>query len=138
MRTTHSVMAAILGVVLTGCAGVHIAPTPEARQVLAPTGKLRVALLLGRPLSVTRDSASGEMKGVGFDLGKEFARRLGVPYEPVLYPTIRPLLDGVKSGQWDVAFLVVSVARRRTWTSLRRISKSNSATSFLAVLPSQH
>ena len=113
MLTTRWLMTAILGLVLTGCAGMHATPTPEARQALAPTGKLRVGLLLGRPLSVTRDPASGEMKGVGFDLGKEFARRMGVPFEPVMYPSIRPLLDGVKSGQWDIAFLVVSVAQAK-------------------------
>ena len=111
--TTHWLMTAMFGLVLTGCAGIHTAPTPEARQALAPSGKLRVALLHGRPLSVTQDSASGEMKGVGFDLGKEFARRIGVPFEPVLYPSIRPLLDSVNSGQWDVAFLVVSVAQAK-------------------------
>jgi len=53
------------------------------------------------------------MKGVGFDLGKELARRMGIPFEPVLYPSIRPLLNSVKSGQWDIAFLVVSVAQEK-------------------------
>ena len=85
MRTTHWLVTVILGVVLMSGAEMYAAPAPEVRQVLAPTGKLRVGLLLGRPLSVTRDSPSGEMKGVGFDLGKEFARRIGVPFEPVLY-----------------------------------------------------
>ena len=113
MRTTHWLVTAILGLVLTGCADVHAAPATEARQALAPTGKLRVGLLLGRPLSVTRDHASGEMKGVGFDLGKELARRMGVPFEPVLYPSIGPLLGSAKSGQWDVAFLLVSVTQAK-------------------------
>jgi polar amino acid transport system substrate-binding protein len=44
MRTTHWVMTAILGLLLTGCAGISTAPTTEARQALAPTGRLRVAL----------------------------------------------------------------------------------------------
>jgi polar amino acid transport system substrate-binding protein len=35
MRTTHWVIAAILGLLLTGCAGISTAPTPEARQALA-------------------------------------------------------------------------------------------------------
>ncbi len=113
MRTTHSVMTAILGLVLTGCAGIHTAPTPEARHALAPTGKLRVGLNLGNPLSVTRDSASGETKGVGFDLGKELARRMGVPFEPVVYPSSEALFDGAKSGQWDVAFIAVNPARAK-------------------------
>ena len=89
---------------LMGCASIHTAPTAQERQALAPTGKLRVALILGAPANVIRDSASGEMKGVGFDLGKELARRIGVPFEPVLYPSIGAILDAGKSGEWDVSF----------------------------------
>jgi hypothetical protein len=33
-------MPGILGLVLTGCAGIETAPTPDVREVLAPTGKL--------------------------------------------------------------------------------------------------
>ena len=60
---------------------------------------------------VIRDSASGEMKGVGFDLGKELARRMGVPFEPgyVAHP-VAALLDSGKAGAWDVAF-----ARAQEW-----------------------
>jgi polar amino acid transport system substrate-binding protein len=111
MRPTHWLMAAILGLLLIGCAGIHTTPTPEARQALAPTGKLRVGLQLGSPHNVIRDSVSGEMKGVGFDLGKELARRMGVPFEPVLYPSVGALLDSGKSGAWDVAFVGFSPAR---------------------------
>jgi polar amino acid transport system substrate-binding protein len=64
MRTTHWLVTAILGLLLTGCAGISTVPTPEARQALAPTGKLRVGLQLGSPHNVIRDSVSGEMKGV--------------------------------------------------------------------------
>ena len=115
MRTTHWLVAAILGLLLIGCAGISTAPTPEARQALAPTGKLRVGLQLGTPHNVIRDSVSGEMKGVGFDLGKELARRMGVPFEPVLYPSIGALLDGGKSGAWDVAFVGFSTERAKEW-----------------------
>jgi polar amino acid transport system substrate-binding protein len=89
------------------------APTPEARQALAPTGKLRVGLYLGGPSSVIRESTSGEMKGVGFDLGRELAQRMGVPFEPVVFPSIGALLDSGKSDQWDVAFFAVSPARAK-------------------------
>lgn len=116
MRTTyHWLMATILGLLLVGCAGIHTPPAPEARQALAPTGKLRVGLQLGSPHNVIRDSVSGEMKGVGFDLGKELARRLGVPFEPVLYPSVAALLDSGKSGAWDVAFVGFSPARAKEW-----------------------
>ena len=113
MRTTHWLMAAVLGLLVTGCAGISTAPTSEARQALAPTGKLRVGLLLGSPTHVTKDSASGEMKGVGFDLGKELARRMGVPFEPVLYPSIAAVLDSGKSGDWDVAFIGFTPGRAK-------------------------
>jgi len=115
VRTTHWLMAAMLGLLLMGCAGFSTAPTPEARQALAPTGKLRVGLQLGSPHNVIRDSMSGEMKGVGYDLGKELARRIGVPFQPVLYPSVGALLDAGKSGAWDVAFVGFSPARAKEW-----------------------
>jgi polar amino acid transport system substrate-binding protein len=115
MRTTHWLITAILGLLLTSCAGISAAPTPEARQALAPTGKLRVGLQLGNPLNAIRDPVSGEMKGLGFDLGKELAQRIGVPFEPVLYPSIGALLDGGKSGAWDVAHFGFSPERAKEW-----------------------
>jgi polar amino acid transport system substrate-binding protein len=96
MRTTNWLMTTILAPLIMGCAGISTAPTPEARQALAPTGKLRIALQLANPLNVVRDSTSGEMTGVGFDLGKELARRIRVPFEPVLYPSVGALLDSGK------------------------------------------
>jgi polar amino acid transport system substrate-binding protein len=86
----------------------------EVREALAPTGKLRVALQLANPLNVVQD-ASGDMRGVGFDLGKELARRLGVPFEPVFYPSVGVLLDSGKTGAWDVAFVGFSAARALEW-----------------------
>ena len=116
MRATHWLTAAILGLLFIGCAGMSTAPTPEARQALAPTGKLRVGLQLGNPLNVVQDSASGAMKGVAFDLGNELARRIGVPFEPVMYPSVGTLLDAGKSGAWDVAFVGFSPARAKEWS----------------------
>jgi polar amino acid transport system substrate-binding protein len=55
------------------------------------------------------------MKGVGFDLGRELARRMGVPFEPVTYPSVGALLDGGKAGAWDVAFVGFSPARAKEW-----------------------
>ena len=115
MRTTYWLIITILGLLLSGCATTHTAPAPEARQALAPAGKLRVALQQGTPMHVVRDDASGDMRGVGFDLGNELARRLGVPFEPVFYPSIGVLLDSGKSGNWDIAFVGFSAARAKEW-----------------------
>jgi len=108
-------MTAILGLLLLASASSSAAQTPEARQALAPTGKLRVALQLANPLNVIQDSASGEMTGIGFDLGQELARRIGVPFEPVLYPSVGALLESGKTGAWDVAFVGFSPARAEEW-----------------------
>jgi len=54
------------------------APTPEIRQALAPSGKLRVGVYPGSPFSMVRDPVSGEMKGIAVELGKALAMRLGV------------------------------------------------------------
>src|SRR5918994_2790058 len=115
MHTSHWLWIAMVGLLFMGCAAISSGPTQEARQALAPTGKLRVGLQLGTPHNVIRDSASGEMTGVGFDLGKELARRIGVPFEPVLYPSVGALLDSGKSGAWDVAFVGFSPARAKEW-----------------------
>lgn len=115
MRTDKWLMTAVIGILLMGSTGVSTAQTPEARQALAPTGKLRVALQLANPLNVIQDSTSGQMKGVAFDLGNELGRRLGVPFEPVLYPSVGALLDGGKSGAWDVAFVGFSPERAKEW-----------------------
>src|SRR6266487_5566146 len=100
MRTAKWLMPAILGLLIMGFAGISTAQstqTPEAGQALAPTGTLRVALQLANPLNVIEDPASGEMMGVGLDLGQELARRLEVPFEPVLYPSVGALLDAGKT-----------------------------------------
>lgn len=114
MRTVRWLMVAMLGLLVMGCAGTDTAPSIEVRQALAPTGKLRVALQRANPLNVVQDTA-GETTEVGFDLGQELARRLGIPFEPVLYPSVGALLDSGKSGAWDVAFVGFSPARAQEW-----------------------
>src|SRR4051794_33879367 len=104
MRTLSWLTAAIVASLIAGCAGVASPPSQEERQALAPTGKLRVALYTGAPASIVRGATLDESKGVGFDLGKELARRIGVPFEPVVYPSPGAIVGGLKSGEWDVTF----------------------------------
>lgn len=89
---------------LSACATAPTAP-PAARSELAPTGKLRVGLLVQNPVFVTRDGPVGEMRGVAVELSRELARQLGVTFEPVRYDSIAKLIDGAKTRDWDVAFL---------------------------------
>lgn len=105
-----ALVAGLLGFFLSGCANVQTSPSPETRQALAPTGKLRVGFLSGT-IYATKDPATGEVKGVAADLGGELARRLGVPFEPVLYPNPPAILAAAKSGALDVALMGINAER---------------------------
>jgi polar amino acid transport system substrate-binding protein len=48
---------------------------------------------------------------VGYDLGKEMAKRLGVPFEPVVFAKNAEVLEAVKTGAVDVAFTNATAAR---------------------------
>lgn len=106
-------VAALLSMLLAACATAPGGLTEEARQALAPTGKLRVGLFLGSSTMVVKDPVSGELKGVGHDLGRELAARLGVPFEPVIHSTLPAMFDAAKSGKYDVAFLGANADRAK-------------------------
>jgi polar amino acid transport system substrate-binding protein len=106
-------LIAIFGALLSGCASTVISPSPEVRQILAPSGKLRVGVYPGSPTSIIGDPATAGAKGIGFDLGKELARRLGVTFEPVVFPKNADVLAAVKSAQVDVSFTNATAARSK-------------------------
>ena len=74
---------------------------------------MRAGLYPGTPTSIVPDTGSGEPRGVGYDLGKELARRLGVPYEPVVFAKNAEVLATVKSGAVDIAFTNATPVRAR-------------------------
>jgi polar amino acid transport system substrate-binding protein len=73
----------------------------DMREILAPKGKLRVGVYPGSPTSMVRDEKTGEIHGLSFDLGKEFAKRLGVGFEQVNYQRISDVIEGMKAGDVD-------------------------------------
>jgi polar amino acid transport system substrate-binding protein len=81
------------------------------RQVLAPTGNLRVGVYPGSPTSLVRDAPAGEARGVSVDIGRELARRLGVPYEQVEFPRIAVVLEALQAGQVDFTVTNATPAR---------------------------
>jgi len=81
--------------------------------VLAPSGKLRVGVYAGSPTSMIRDPASGEAKGVSYDLGKELAARLGVSFEAVEYPRVAAVVDALKNGEADFTVTNATPARMK-------------------------
>jgi polar amino acid transport system substrate-binding protein len=93
------------------CVAPGIAAESDA-QVLAPTGKLRAALYTGTPTSIL-DSKESAPRGVGYELGKVLAQRLGVPYDPIAYDKNADVLEAIKSDKADVAFTNASPARQK-------------------------
>ena len=115
MRRTcrHFISLAAIALVLAGCATAPVEPSAAARQALAPTGKLRVAVYAGSPTSMVKDAASGETRGVTWDLGQALAARLGVPFEPVVFPRVAEVIEGLKAGKADVTLTNATPARAK-------------------------
>lgn len=119
MNTPHSALrsirtsVALLAISLLAACAAAPTVTPSARSELAPTGKLRVGLLVTNPVFVTKDGAGADIQGIAPDLGRELARRLGVPFEPVRYRNLAKLLDGAK-GDWDVTFIGYDPSRTKS------------------------
>ena len=105
-------LIALALVLAGGCAST---PTisPATRAELAPTGKLRVGLILSNQVLVTKDPTSGELRGVTINLGKALAQRLGAPFEPVGYPNPAALVQSFGRNEWDIAFLAFDPARAK-------------------------
>jgi len=79
-------------------------PDQSVVKDLAPTGTLRVGLNMSNFL-LTRTEGDGTPAVVAPDLGRELARRLGVPVQLVPFPNPGVLADAAKTGVWDVGFL---------------------------------
>jgi polar amino acid transport system substrate-binding protein len=75
------------------------------KNELAPSGKLRIGLNYSNFLIVSGDGPDGEPRGIAPDLGRELARRTGLPFEFVKFDAAGKLFDAVKAAQCDVGFL---------------------------------
>ena len=103
MKLGASAVALTLALCAVGAAAQDA--RPQARVELAPTGKLRVALL-PLPHMAVRDQSSGQFGGVIVDLAQELAKRLDVPFEFVAATSNLSAVDQVKNGGADLTFLV--------------------------------
>jgi polar amino acid transport system substrate-binding protein len=75
------------------------------KNELAPSGRLRIGLNYSNFLLVLGDGPDGEPRGIAPDLGRELARRAGLPLEFVKFDGAGKLFDAVKSAACDVGFL---------------------------------
>jgi len=110
---TPMLRLAMAGCLAAGVAACSTIPAASSAAVsdLAPTGKLRAAINFGNPVLAAKDPSTGEARGVSVDLAHELARRLGVPLEIVPYMAAGQVVEGLKSGAWDVAYLAIDPAR---------------------------
>jgi polar amino acid transport system substrate-binding protein len=113
MNVSHWFLAVMFGFLFSSCTTTERAAVPTGRdvqQAIAPTGQLRVAFISG-PLYASKIPATEALKGVAVDLGEELARRTGVPFVPVLYPSPAAILAAAPSGEWDVALMGINAER---------------------------
>ena len=106
MKSPRALLAAL---VFAAGASAAEPPSPAVLRDLAPSGKLRVTFIVSNPVQVTRD-ASG-FRGPAIDLGRELAKRLGVPFEPLGHPRAADIVASAKTGAWDLAFLAFDPER---------------------------
>ena len=108
----------LAGLALAACAMQTPAPstatttvTPELRKEFAPSGTLVAGVNFGNPVIAQKDPSGGDPRGVGPELARELARRLGVPIRYVVYDTAGKMADAARQGAWDVAMLAVDPKR---------------------------
>ncbi len=118
-KTTLAALALALTGFLQGCAHTPPPPPPDTaaqqmaatRQALAPTGSLRVAMYQGSPTSYVAGKEGEQPRGVSFDLGQAFARKLGVPFDPKVFPNNAEALKAVANGEADFTFTNATAER---------------------------
>jgi polar amino acid transport system substrate-binding protein len=85
--------------------------TPALVAAFAPHGTLRASINLGNPILANKNATSGEPVGVSIDLAREFARRLGVGIELVVFEKAAASVEAVKNEKADIGFFAVDPAR---------------------------
>ena len=93
---------------LTGQGAAQTAANAEIAKQLAPTGKLRVAVLM---LSYFANEDGRELKGWSPELGIELARRIAVPHELVRIHNPADMIEAFRAGKVDVAFIGITKDR---------------------------
>lgn len=109
--------------VLTACVGVQFGNQsrvqtpavlpPQAQQVLAPQGVLKVGVYLGSPTSLVKEAKTGASLGVAYELGHALAQQLQVPVQVVQFQRVAEVIEALKVGQVDMTFTNATAARAK-------------------------
>jgi len=83
---------------------------PQLIAELAPTGALRASINVGNPI-LARLDADGKPFGVSIDLAREFARRLGMDVQLVVFDAAGKSVDAVTNEQADFGFFAIDPVR---------------------------
>src|SRR5205823_14747840 len=107
VRRTTVISALTLGLgVAVGVLGQQIADAQQApdRRVadLVGAGKLRVGIGVVAPHWAVKDPQTGELRGVAVEMARTLARRIGVEFVAVEYPSPPAVLGGLKDWAWDI------------------------------------
>lgn len=95
----------------TATAPEAVVASAQARAALAPTGRLRIAVYPGSPTSLVRSSGSPQDRGLTVEVGRELARRLGVPAELVVFERVAQIIEALQAGQVDMTITNATPAR---------------------------
>src|SRR5579871_2883916 len=85
------------------------AQTSDLAKAFAPTGTLRVGVLMVTYFALP--DQGGELKGVVPDLGRELARRLGVPVQLVRFDNPIAVIEAFRNGELDATFIGITADR---------------------------
>ena len=98
---------------LCACATPSTTPNDLARAELAPAGKLRFGVVAGpeRTELFVVMNADGRPEGVTVDLGRELARRLGVPAQLIRFDNPIAVIEAFRKGELDATFIGITADR---------------------------
>lgn len=85
--------------------------TPDLIRAFAPTGTLRASINLGNPILANQNPTTAEPFGVSIDLAREFAERLGVGIELVVFDAAGKSVEAVRGEKADIGFFAIDPLR---------------------------
>jgi polar amino acid transport system substrate-binding protein len=105
----------LISMLLTLPLAVSAGANENAVKELAPTGKLRVALVFAPEKSIFFVIKDGDDKphGVTADITRALGNAINLPVEYVLFPNSGLATDAVESGAVDVSFMPVDEERSK-------------------------
>jgi polar amino acid transport system substrate-binding protein len=105
LQSLHGALALLAAVFAAPAA----AQAPDVGKDFAPTGRLRVGVLMVSYFAI--EEVAGQLKGVVPDLAAELGRRLGVPIELVTLANPADVIEAFRKGELDATFIGITTDR---------------------------